>query len=167
MTELERRREILDPFTGELVPADDPASLAALLAKLRTLSVQVRDAQRGIAEAFRDLAAVHATGTFHLEDGSTVTVPKGTETIYDAEAIETELRAAGMPEAAIREIVEETVVTTLKVKASRAKQAASRNPAYAEIIERNSRTAEKTPYPRLSEPKPSRSSAKRTEGADH
>ena len=152
------------PVHGRTRPATDPASLAALLAKLRTLNVQVRDAQREISEAFRELSAQYATGTFHLDDGSIATVAKGEETVYDIEALETELRFAGMPEEVLNEIIETTV--TRKVKAVRAKQAAARNPVYAEILERNSRTVEKTPYVSLSERKPSRSSAKRTEGED-
>ena len=152
--ELERVHEILVPFTGELVRADDAAAAARSLESLRQIEADIRRVKTELTEAIVGVASVTGTKTLHLEGGGTAVVKGGTETVYDAEKLEAALRRAGMPESAIREIVVETV--SYKVAAVRAKQAAAANPKYRKAIERHSTQIEKTPTIEVKLP-PSRS----------
>lgn len=149
-----RGHEIVVPVTGELVPADDPAALGSALSAVRQAQDQLRAAGEELTAAIVGIAAVSGTKTLELPDGTKLTVKGGSSTSYDAEGVENDLREAGMPEERIRDIVEETVTST--VKAVKLKQAAAANPAYREIMERHATTVEKRPYVGIDAPPPSR-----------
>lgn len=131
------------PGVGEIVQLDDVAQVARAIESVRDLEGKLKDVRAELTHAVVYASVVQGGKTLHFEGGKAV-VSGGKETTYDPEAIEEGLRAAGMPEQRIREIVKETVTYT--VAAVEAKKAAAANPAYAEVIAANSRTFDKTPY---------------------
>lgn len=132
MTELERiEAELLDPRTGELVPAV-PDALANWIASTMDY---IRAAYRAMDEGKRLLAEEaqrRGTGTLNL-DGVTVTVTPPAY-VWDVEALDWGLRNAGCPEETINEVIRQTVSWT--VDARRADRLARANEAYAEVVER-------------------------------
>lgn len=139
--------ELVIPGLGQLVDLADIPEVARTLDHVRDLERQLREIKTALTEAIVEASQREGTKTLHME-GLTATIKSGTDIHYDAEAIEEGLRAAGMPEERIREVVVETI--TYKVSAVKAKQAAGANPAYAEIIEANRREIEKPPYVTIS-----------------
>lgn len=139
---------LLVPWTGEVVDANDAHSCIRALASVRHMEAQVAEAKRGLTEAIVEQSGILGTKTITLDDGRKGVVSGTSETVYDAQGLERELRAAGMPETRIREIVVEEV--SYKVVAVEAKKAAAANPAYREIIERNRTVHDKKPYVSLS-----------------
>lgn len=125
---------------GEIVDPGDEAQCIRALAAVRDLEQQLREAKTDLTQAIRERAAVLGTKTIH-SGALTAELKGGQEVVYDAEAIEEGLRAAGAAEELIREIVQETV--SYRVDARRAKRAAAANPDYAQAIEPHCRTVEK------------------------
>lgn len=139
MTELEPFSEsgesVVLPGTGTVVDLSDPVAATGALEDLRQLESLVKEA-KGIVTRSIVWHGRHTGGlTFELPDGRKVEISDRPKIEYDAEAIEEELREAGMPEESIARIVKETLVKT--VVAVEAKKAARANPDYAAIIERN------------------------------
>lgn len=81
--------------------------------------------------------------TFELPDGRKAEVVTRPDIVYDAEAIEEGLRAAGMPEERISAIVKEEV--SHKVVAKEAKKAAAANEQYAAVINANKESMPRNP----------------------
>jgi hypothetical protein len=134
------QNEIAVPGTGELVDLDNPVAVARALDTLREYERMVREVREVLADRLRDER--RAQGVRQLDyDGITVKFSADTETRYDAEGLEDRLRAAGMPEARISDIVVQTVER--KVRAVEAKRAAAVNPAYAEAVELSREIVEK------------------------
>ncbi|GIV03639.1 MAG: hypothetical protein KatS3mg015_2469 [Fimbriimonadales bacterium] len=136
-------REYVVPYTGELVDLSDPVACGEAVGQLRELEVRIAEAKRVLADAIAERAQVLGQKTITLPDGRKLEVRGGKSKVYDVEAIESELREAGMPEERIREIIREEVSYTLRV--AEAKRAAAANEEYARILERHTRTVE-TPY---------------------
>lgn len=134
--------ELVVPGLGTVVDLTKPEEVALALDDIRYLEQQYRSLKTKLTELLVAESEKQGTKTLHLP-GVTVTVKSGPEVVYDAEEIEIGLRMAGMPEARIREIVEEKVTYT--VKAVKAKQAAGANPSYADVIEAHKREQKKTP----------------------
>jgi hypothetical protein len=132
----------LIPHTGELIDLADAAACADALDELLRLTRQVSEVQRALRAALVDFSQVQGARTFRA-GSHTVTVGPDEEKLYDAEAIERDLREAGMPDDRIAEIVVPTV--TLKVDAVKARQAGRANPAYADVIDRHTTIREKAP----------------------
>lgn len=128
--------------TGEVVNLDDYRQCAGALDAIRDLEADLRAIKTELQRAIAYEAGRQGTRTLELDGGRKVTVTGGVEVQYDAERMEAELRAAGMPEQRIREIIEETV--TYKVKAVEAKRAAAANAEYGYIID-SCRTEVETP----------------------
>jgi hypothetical protein len=143
MNELEKRELVL-PGIGQIVDLSDYEDSAFALATVRDLEQQLREIKGVLTDAIVDGARVMGTKTLHLKDGRVATLSAGTETIYDAERIEDGLRALGMPEERIREVVQETV--TYKVNAVEAKRVAGANEEYARVIDENSHQVQKPIY---------------------
>jgi hypothetical protein len=135
---------IVVPLSGELVDPSDEAQCVRALAHVRDLEQTLRETKQALTEAIIDRSSILGSKTLTLDDGTRAEVKGGTETEYDAESIEAELRQAGMPEARIRTVIEEVV--TYRVKAVEAKRAAAANPEYAQIVERHRRTVTKPTY---------------------
>ena len=133
---------------GTVIDLNDEAQCAAAISDLRHLKSLMYEAEQQITKAMAERSAVLGTKTFHLPDGRKAELRGGPETHYEAEEIEAGLRAAGMPEERIREVVKETV--SYKVSAAEAKRAASANPVYAGVIEQHKRVVDKPPYVSIS-----------------
>jgi hypothetical protein len=132
--EIARPTEVILP-TGEIVNLEDPASCAAAIGKVREIESQLRELKGYAVDALAAYMEHRGSGkTLHLEDGQKVALKGGEEICWDAHQLEDDLRAAGMPEDRIREIVIEEV--SYKVVAAEAKKAASVNPDYAAAVER-------------------------------
>lgn len=132
--------ELVVPGTGEVVDLADEVSVARALKGLRDFSAMVRAADGILTSALIERSRVLGTKTLNVA-GLKAVVSSGIETVYDAEAIEADLREAGMPDTQIREIVKEVI--THKVDARRAKSAAGANADYKEIIDRHTTKFEK------------------------
>lgn len=120
------------PGTGEVIDLTDPASVAHGLDALRQHKRIVREIEDALTDKLRDERAVQGARELHYE-GLRVKFGTDSETVYDAEALEEGLRAAGMPEPRIEEIIQTTVER--KVRAVEAKKAAAVNPAYAAAVD--------------------------------
>ena len=140
-------QEIIVPGTGALVDLNDENSIVTALADLRQHEMLVRGVKAALTEAFIERTKALGRRTLHLEDGRVASLSSSEETEYDAEEIEVALRALGMPEERIREIVEERV--SYKVKAVEMKRAAAANPDYDRIMQENSRKVEKNIYVKI------------------
>lgn len=134
--------ELVVPGTYEVVNLDDARQVSVALNTVKELRRELRNAETELTRALVHESQMRGTKTLHME-GVKVVLKGDSVTSYDAEAIEAELREAGMPEENIRLIVKETV--TYVVDGVRAKAAASANPVYAEIIDRHKLTAAREP----------------------
>jgi hypothetical protein len=130
----EPSQELVVPVIGTVVNLEDVASCAITLDDIRELEWQLRQVKAALVEKLIEKAQLQGSKTLHFEGGK-AEVRFGDTWTYDPEEIERGLREAGMPEDAIREIVEETVV--YKVKVARLQRAAAANPAYAQVMEEN------------------------------
>jgi len=135
--------EVALPGTHEVVNLEDGHAVARALDGIRQHERDVIDAKRLLTRALVAYKQHIGARTFELEDGRKVEVDTGSEFSYDAEAIEAELREAGMPEDRISQIIREEV--THRVVAAEAKKAAAASDVYREIIERNRTETEKSP----------------------
>ncbi len=134
--------DVAIPGTGELVNLDDPVSVARALDGLREYERVVREVKEVLTERLREERRALGVRQLDYPDfGLSVRFSADTETRYDAEGLEDRLRAAGMPEARISDIVVQTVER--KVRAVEAKRAAAVNPAYAEAVELSREIVEK------------------------
>lgn len=127
------------PFTGEVINRDDPAQCAQAMHALKAVREQIVLIEKDLAFAILAESNDLGTKTLHYE-GVTATVSGGTSTSYDPEVIEAALRRAGMPEAALKDVVVETVERRVNVTKVRA--AAAANPKYARAIAKGTRKAE-------------------------
>jgi hypothetical protein len=143
MSNEESSQELVVPGIGTLVNLASPSECSFALDDIRDLERQFRYVKQELTEAIVRACEIEGTKTLHFEGGTAV-LKSGQEWEYDPEEIEVGLRAAGMPEHRIREIVKETV--SYKVDANKAKQASSANPSYGEVIEAHKKPVEKAPY---------------------
>ncbi len=151
MTDLVTIQNVLNPVTGELIPADDTNGVAEAVKGLRALNAQIRDA---IADATVILVAEskrQGTKTLALQD-VTVEIRGGTETVWDIEAIQHAMDALGLPAERMDALIKTEV--TYKVDARVAKQLAGANEDYAAVLESAKTTVEKPYYVRVKEGEP-------------
>lgn len=123
------------PGTGEVVDLTDPLAVAEALGNLRDFERMTYEWKQMMTRIVVEHGRTTGSLTIELPDGSKAEISDRPRVTYDAEAIEEELRAAGMPEESIAKIIKEEVTHT--VKAVEAKKAARANPVYEEIIERH------------------------------
>lgn len=142
MSELETRQEVVLP-TGEIISLADLGQCARALEDLRDLNYKLKEIKDTITDAVVSESKRQGTKTLHMADGHKVEVRGGERTIWDAQQLEADLRAAGMPEERIRDIVVEEVSWT--VAAAKANQAARANPEYAAAVERARSSVETRP----------------------
>lgn len=139
---IELARVLVVPGIGEVVRLDNAPAVARALAAVKTLLGQAATAKRDLEDAL----AWHSTraGTKTLRYGTVEAVVKSNnETEWDIERLRDELRAAGLPEERLGELIRETV--EYKVNAAVARQVAGANPEYARIIEGCKTVLEKRP----------------------
>ena len=135
--------EIALPGIATIVDLEDGEACAQALDDLRDFEQLISEAKAALTRAVVAHSERIGLLTFELPDGRKAEVVKRPVVTYDAEAIEEGLRAAGMSEERIRDIVKEEV--TYKVAAVEAKKAARSNENYAQIIEDARSEIPKTP----------------------
>lgn len=136
--------ELVVPGVGEVVDLSDEVACVQALVAVRDFESQLREAKAALTQAITERARLLGTQSFELPDGRKVALKGGPETAYDAQEIEAGLRALGMPEERIREIVIEEV--SYKVSAREAKRAAAANEEYEAVINNAKDTIEKPHY---------------------
>ena len=134
--------ELVLRATGEIVDLADEQQCANALRALRDLKDEIDGGIRVLSGALAEAAERHATKTLHLPS-ATVVVKGGSQTLYDADAIERDLLDAGMPDYRVAQIVKEEVTVTRRVVGAEAQKAARMNDTYREIIERHSTIVER------------------------
>lgn len=127
------RNELVIPLTGELVPLDDPGRTAHALEHVRQLKRRLDEARVVLEEALRYESERQGTRTLHLGDVDAV-VSGGEKVEYDELELARELRAAGLPESRLAELIVETV--SYRVDARVARSVAASNPHYAAALSR-------------------------------
>ena len=125
--------ELVVPGVGEVVNLEDEVGCVRALVAVRDFESQLREAKAQLTAAIVERARILGTQTLTMPDGSKASLKGGQEVVYDAQEIEEKLRALGMPEDRIREIIVEEI--SYKVSAREAKRAAAANPDYAACIE--------------------------------
>lgn len=144
---MESSRELVLPGVGEILSLDSASQAARAFARLKELEDQIKDARRECTDALRYYSSVFGSRTLRFDDAPGIELTADEETLIDAEQLEMDFRAAGMPESVIRDIVVETV--TYKVNLTKVRAAAKTNPDYAAALEKNSRVVPKTQYAKL------------------
>jgi hypothetical protein len=129
--------------TGEVVDTSTPEGLAYALARVREIDAFAREAKGRLTDMISELARQGGDNVIRLEGGLEIKVQRKYEPAWDIEGLEEALLEAGMSEKRISEIIETTVVRT--VKAVEANKAAKANPEYAEIIAAHRTDEEKRP----------------------
>ncbi len=142
-TEVALPDELLNPISGELVPVRDLPAVAISLTDLRDLKAQVQDAISAFSEAVIQESRRQGTKTLNVGD-VTLKVSADSEVVWDVEFLTDALRAAGLPEERIDELV--TMTVTYTVNGSVARQLAGASPEYAEVIEAAKRRVPKKVY---------------------
>lgn len=129
-TDLAVPEDLLNPFTGELVPSTDIARVAATLDDLREIRQKLNDAVAVFTEAV--IAESRRVGSKTLTAGAVKLELSADSTIeWDVEEL-LKLRDLGLPEARYDELVQQTV--SFKVNGSVARQLEGASEEYAAVI---------------------------------
>ena len=134
--------QLVVPVTGELLDLSDADKCVSVLTEIRDLENQLREAKATLTEALAAEFARRGTKTFE-SNGMKASLSGGSEVIWDIEVLD-ELRDLGLPEDRMDALV--TTEVTHRVNSNVAKQIASANPAYAEVVERAKSTIPKASY---------------------
>jgi hypothetical protein len=126
------------PLTGEVLDLRKPSNVARGLEQVRETKRQLDELRLLFEALLRIEAARLGSKTLHVGDGLTATVTGGEKTEWDIPVLNNELRAAGLPQERLEELI--TITVDYKVDARVAKQLAGANPEYAAIIARAKRT---------------------------
>ena len=118
--------------TGQIINLDDPASCAEALIVVREIESHMKEVKAAIVDRLAEEAKRRGENVFELPDGQRVAVKRNYDVEWDHVGLEADLRAAGMPEERIREIIPEEV--SYSVKAVEANKAAKANPEYAKAV---------------------------------
>ncbi len=151
MTDLVTIQHVLNPVTGELIPASDTNGVAEAVKELRHLSQQIRDAIADATVILVEESRRQGTKTLALQD-VTVEIRGGTETVWDISKLRQGLDDLLCPEERIEALIKTEV--TYKVDARVAKQLAGANEDYAAVLESAKTTVEKPYYIRVKEAEP-------------
>lgn len=138
----ETGQELVVPTTGEVISADDAPACLRVLTEIRDLEARLRELKGALTEALSEEFARQGTKTLEL-NGTKAELRGGSEIVWDVEVLEL-LRDEGLPEDRMTDLI--TTEISYKVNARVAKQLASANPAYAEIIECAQKSIPKATY---------------------
>ena len=130
------------PFVGTIVDLREPVEVAEALTHVREVKRQLDELRALLEGVLRLEAQKQGTKTLHLGALDAV-ISGGPKNEYDPEQLMESLRAAGMPEERIAEVVVQTV--TYNVKLLVLKHAAGANPNYA-AAEAAARVVVDAPY---------------------
>jgi hypothetical protein len=146
----EQTRDLVQPFTGELIAAGDVPKLAETIDELRALRQRANDAIAAFTQAVADESRRQGTKTL-TADGWTVKLSPDSEPGWDVSVL-TELLAAGLPEERYHALV--TEVVSYKVDANVARQLEGASEVYAEIVGRARSRVPKNPYASVTRSRP-------------
>lgn len=130
---IQEQPERLLPLLGQLVDLRDPADVAHALDDVRGAKRQLDEVRALLEQVLRLECQRQGTKTLHFGDVDAI-VSGGSRSDYDIERLVAELRAAGLPEDRLAQLVVETV--SWKVDQRVARQLAAANPAYRDAIDR-------------------------------
>ncbi len=150
-TDLVTIREIWNPVTGELVPADDINGVAEAVKALRELRQKVSDAVADATVLLVEESRRRGTKTVALENVTAV-ISGGDETVFDIETLRSDLEALGCPQDRLEALIKTEV--TYKVDKRVVKQLAAANEDYAEAIESATSVVPKPFYVKITDPTP-------------
>lgn len=149
--ETRERAEIALPTTGELYDLDDEVEATRFLQALGEYQREtLAPAKAHATQTMLTLGRRLGSKKFTVQDAlgtpvADVEVVDTSEVEWvDVEQMEEKLRAAGLPEQKIREVIE-LVPVQRKVLTTKAKQIARANPAYDEIVVEHMRRVAKPP----------------------
>jgi hypothetical protein len=125
------------PLTAEIVELGDPVQAAKALDTVRRFKRDLDEARVVLEDALRVASERAGSRTLHLDD-MTVVVSGGDKVEYDVLELASRLRAAGLPEQRLTELVVETVTYRVDQRVARSVEASS--PRYAAVLERCRRT---------------------------
>lgn len=128
---------------GQLLDLNNVGEVARAYDDMQRYKRMIREVEGHLKEALLQYSSDAGQKTFTIADVAKVEIKGGNETRYDAQGLKRALKAAGMPEARIKEIVRETI--EYKVSAVEAKRAARANEEYAKIIDEHATVEKKTP----------------------
>lgn len=143
----EAPREVLDPFTGELVTATDLRSAALLIRRIREAEAQFAKLKKGITGWFADYCDERAEWTVDF-GGFKVSVPPPTASDIDWQMDELEKLEALLPPDRYAELVKQTVSYEPQTRALQ--NAAKAGGEIGQIIERAQVRRPKKRYLRFS-----------------
>jgi len=138
----ESSRELVVPYTGELIALEDPEQCARVLYEIGELEAKIRALRHVLRGVMFEESVRVGSKTLHFPDGVTAKVITPTETSWD-HSILAELLGAGLPGDRFEALV--TPEQTFKVNGSIVKELEAANPIYAEIIERARTKIPKSP----------------------
>lgn len=123
--------ELVNPMTGELIPADDIDKVATVVRELREMKDKVADATRVFSSILIEESTRQGARTL-TAGGADFTVSAPDELEWDIEAL-AELRDLGLPEERYDALVVATV--SYKVNGTEARKISGANPEYKRVIE--------------------------------
>jgi hypothetical protein len=121
------------PVTGEVIELGAPLQVALALETVRKAKRQLEEARGVLEDALRIESERQGTRTLHLGELDAV-VSGGEKVEYDVVELADELRAEGLPEERLGELIVATV--TYRVDARVARSVAASNRRYAAALER-------------------------------
>lgn len=136
--------DLVVPVSGELVNLSDELACVSAIQDIREWESRLKEAKSILTAAIVERAKQDGTKSFALADGRRAEVRGGPDAEYDLTEIEEGLRALGMPEERIREVIVEEV--SYKLSAREAKRVSGANEDYAAVINGAKKTVEKPYY---------------------
>lgn len=127
---------LVNPATGEIISAADIPHVVDFLAQIRDHAKLVQEARKHAEQILAEHARQVGAKTFEV-DGRKVEVRDGDKTEYDPDILE-QLLELGLPEERWNALVRQEV--SYKVDGRVAKQIASANEAYGEVVRNAART---------------------------
>lgn len=139
----ETSTDLVLPVSGEIINLDDAQAVVRAMREVNRLQSELYDAKRVMAAALIEHATKLGLRTVTLPNGEKFVREGGPRKQYRPDEVEAGLRAAGMPEERIAQIVKEQVTWT--VNGTEANKAAKANPEYAAVLEAASQLVDE-PY---------------------
>lgn len=132
MSELDRPQELLNPLSGELIPATEIGKIADAVLQIREMELKLQNARRLFASVIIEESRRQGTRTL-TGDGYRAEVSAPDELQWDIELLREGLTRLGLSEQRLNELIRQTV--EYKVDGNVARQIASVGPEYKAAVE--------------------------------